>query len=100
MDHPKIARVVWDGWNTEHVAKHGVSPEEAEQVLAGETISEDTYKQRLLVIGSTKSGRILTVIVGRVPYTSEDWYVFSARPASRKERAIYRQIQVDLEQGS
>ena len=31
----KIRAVVWDDWNEEHIARHGVEVEEVEEVLAG-----------------------------------------------------------------
>ena len=48
-----------------------------------------TYKQRLQYIGPTSDGRMLSVVVGAVPERSFVYYVFSARPASRKERGLY-----------
>ncbi|WP_211328208.1 hypothetical protein [Thermodesulfitimonas autotrophica] len=30
----KIARFRWDTWNINHIAKHGVRPEEAEEVFS------------------------------------------------------------------
>jgi hypothetical protein len=31
----QIKVVVWDEWNEEHIANHGVVPEEVEEVLVG-----------------------------------------------------------------
>lgn len=85
----RIDRLVWDDWNREHLTKHGVSPEEVEEVVAGEPLVRETYKQRLLLIGSNLSGRMLTVILGPVPGQPHAYYPFSARPASRRERRLY-----------
>jgi uncharacterized DUF497 family protein len=92
MSLPSSAdRLVWDDWNREHVAKHGVSPDEAEEVVAGDPIFRAGYKGRLVVTGPTVAGRMLTVVVGPVPHEPSAFYVFSARPASRRERGEYRQ---------
>jgi uncharacterized DUF497 family protein len=86
-----VARLYWDDWNRDHIAKHAVLPGEAEEVIAGRPMVRDTYKQRLLLIGPTLAGRILTVVAGPVPSQPGIYYVFSARPASRKERRAYEQ---------
>jgi uncharacterized DUF497 family protein len=87
----RIDRLYWDDWNREHIAKHAVLPEEAEEVVAGFPIVSETYKQRLQLIGLTLAGRMLSVVAGPVPDEPSFYYVFSARPASRKERRFYAQ---------
>jgi uncharacterized DUF497 family protein len=83
---PHLDRLVWDDWNRDHIAKHAVLPEEAEEVVAGEPAVRDTDKQRLQLIGPTLAGRILTVVIGPVPNQPGAFSAFSARPASRSER--------------
>lgn len=89
-----IDHLVWDDWNREHIAKHHVLPEEAEEVIASSPVVQETYKQRYQVLGPTFSGRMLSVIFGPVPNHLHVYYVFSARPASRAERRIF-----DLQKG-
>jgi uncharacterized DUF497 family protein len=48
----------------------------------------ETYNDRLRVIGLTGGGDILTVILA--PESDGVYYVVTARPASRKERQLYR----------
>ena len=88
-----IDRLEWDDWNTDHLAKHGVTPQQAAEVIAGASIARETYKGRLQVIGPTQHGVMLSVVVGPVPDQPGSYYVFSARPASRKERAFYQHQQ-------
>ncbi len=88
---PHIDRLVWDAWNRDHIAKHGVRSEEVEEVVAGEPIYRQSYKQRLAVTGPTIAGRMLTVILGAAPDQPSTYYVFSARPASREDRGEYQQ---------
>ena len=89
MDAVRIASLIWDDWNREHVRKHGVSIESIESVLAGDPIAFPSYKDRLLMIGPDSDGNVRAVIIGQVPKSDGSWYVFSARPASRKERQRY-----------
>jgi uncharacterized DUF497 family protein len=88
---PSIDRLHWDDWNRDHIAKHAVLPEEAEEVIAGRPRVNETDKQRLQLVGSTFAGRMLSIVVGAVPDRPGVYYVFSARPASRKERRTYEQ---------
>lgn len=85
-DHLGITALFWDDWNREHIGKHHVTTEEAEEAVFSEAVVTPTYKDRFQVIGPTSSGRVLSVIVGQVPGQPGRYYVFSARPASRKER--------------
>jgi uncharacterized DUF497 family protein len=56
----------WDKHNQRHLARHGISQSEAEDVLSGNhVLLEDEIvgdEQRWIAIGSTRAGRILTVV--------------------------------------
>jgi len=86
---PLIGHLAWDDWNRDHIAKHGVTPDEAEDVALADPAVRKTYKNRLQLIGPTTAARLLTVIIGPAPDQAGVWYVFSARPASRPERRYY-----------
>ncbi len=89
----RIDRLDWDDWNREHISKHDVLPEEAEEAVAGSPVFRETYKQRYQALGPTLAGRMLSVILGQVPNRAHVFYVFSARSASRAERRIYLELQ-------
>lgn len=86
-----VLDLVWDKWNTPHVRKHGSSREEVDLVCFGRPVRyKESYKNRTILIGPGFGGRLMTVIVGPVPDAAVGYYyTFSARPASRKERAYY-----------
>ena len=88
---PEVERLDWDGWNTEHIAKHGITREQVEEAIAGDTVARATRKNRVLVLGPTQAGRLLAVVLGPVPDEPGAYYTFSARPASRQERRYYRE---------
>lgn len=90
-DRASLDHLHWDEWNRDHIAKHGVLPEEVEEVVAGLPAVSETYKQRLQLVGPTVAGRMLAIVVGAVPGRPGTYYVFNARPASRKERRMYEQ---------
>ena len=67
----RIASLIWDDWNREHVRKHGISIESIESVLAGQPIALPAYKDRLLVIGPDSDGNMRAVVIGQVPRSKE-----------------------------
>lgn len=83
-----VRRLVWDPWNVAHIARHKVSPEEVDEACHGEYIVRQGHTGRLLIIGPTKSKRILAVVLACK--TIHVYYVVTARPADRKERLIYQ----------
>ena len=82
----------WNDWNEEHVAKHGVSPEEAQRVIeaARSPFPRMIEEDKRLVWGRGKGGRLLQVIF----FIDEDdfVYVIHARPLTEKEKGRFRRI--------
>ncbi len=84
-----IHQLIWDEWNVGHISRHGVSPEEVEEMCRGEHIALQSYGGRLMLLGMARS-RILAAVLG--PQETEGaFYVVTARTASKKERRFYRQ---------
>ena len=56
----------WDADNLKHIARHSVTPEEAEQAVLIEPLEADVQphekEERVLCFGRAKSGRLLTVL--------------------------------------
>ena len=84
-----VRRLVWDNWNVNHIARHQVTPEEVEQVCHALHVVRESYKDRLLMIGPTRSGRMLAVVLD--PEGDDVYYVVTARVADRRERRIYQE---------
>ena len=85
-----IRRLIWDKWNVAHIAHHDVIPDEVEEVCHGEYIVREGYKRRVMLIGPTKTERILAVVLD--PEEEKGmYYVVTARPADREERRIYQE---------
>ncbi len=51
-----LNRLIWDAWNVEHIARHGVTPEEVYVVCQGQIIVRQTYEARLMVLALTRRG--------------------------------------------
>lgn len=58
-----VKELVWDDWNKEHIAKHGVSTGEIEEVCHGVYITIVSYRKRIQLLGRTKKGRELMIIL-------------------------------------
>lgn len=80
----------WNDWNIDHIAEHGISPEEAEYVVenASQPYPDMIGDGKALVIGRTSAGEYLQVI-----FIFDDdgtVYVIHARPLTDKEKRRYR----------
>lgn len=83
----EVRRLVWDPWNIGHIQRHRVTPREVEEACHGDPLVQQSREGRLALVGPTGAGRMLTVILDLLIDGSH--YVVTARPASRKERALY-----------
>lgn len=79
---------IWEEWNIDHIARHGVEPFEAEEVGSRPRYVE-RWKERYLAWGSTIEGRFLLVVYVRRP---EGRYVISARDMEEGEKRRVRRL--------
>lgn len=82
----------WNEWNLEHVAAHGVRPEEAEHIVEGAArpFPMQPEKDKYLVWGRGDGGRLLQVI-----YLLDDdgtAYLIHSRELTRREKGRYRRM--------
>jgi uncharacterized protein len=82
----------WDEANVEHIARHGVTIEEAEESLTdsrrvGASAFQVEGEHRRAVIGATADGRLLFVVYTR---RKRKVRVITARDATQSERRRYR----------
>lgn len=81
----------WNAWNIGHVAAHGVSPEEAEEVVLNARPPYPSYEGngKFLVRGQTDAGRFLQVVYVVDP-DGRTLYVIHARPLTESEKRQLR----------
>jgi uncharacterized DUF497 family protein len=82
----------WDEANEEHIARHGVTPEEAEEALTdSRRVGAPAYntegEQRRAYLGATDDGRVLFVVYTR---RRSKLRVVAARDATSAQRRRYR----------
>ncbi len=84
----KIEKIIWDAWNTSHIAKHGVSMQEVEKALSDlYVVYLPTYNGRILALGRSEM-RLLAIIL--VEESEREFYIITAQDMSKKERKVYR----------
>ena len=80
----------WDEANLDHIARHGVSREEAEQVILNDPVDgwrqHQDGEERFMQIGVTNAMRVLVVIV---TWRGDLVRVVSAFPAPLGLRSFY-----------
>ena len=89
----EIREFVWPPDRIDHIAQHGVTPEEVEQVCFGHPLVQRAVSQGenpvYYILGQTDEGRYLFCVVIRFP--DGKGYPVTARLMSDKEKRRYRQ---------
>ena len=88
-DEITTEKLNWNPRNVEHIARHEVAPNEVEEVCLSRFIFWQSYGGRFMVVGRTLAERTLAVVLE--PDDNGMYYVVTARPASRRERRLYRE---------
>lgn len=81
-----IDDLIWDGFNTSHIKKHDVNQSEIYQACRIQLKILLVKNNRILLIGLTKTNRLLSIILDLVK--NKSYYVVSARDSSRVERRL------------
>jgi uncharacterized protein len=79
----------WDKDNIDHIARHQVDPDEAEEVFDSKYYLSKTWGGRYIALGQTASGRYLTCVFekGTQPGFVR---VVTAREMVERERKLYK----------
>ena len=82
----------WDAANIEHLGRHKITPQEAEEAILLDSLESDlqphAHEDRVLCFGRTAKGRLLTII-----YTvrGEAIRVVTGYPMTKQQQRIYFQ---------
>lgn len=82
-----IRELIWDTWNEDHIARHGVEPEEVEEAVRNDPYVTRQRNKTYGLICRTDDGRLLMVILA--PQGGDIYFVVTARDANREERRLY-----------
>ena len=85
-----VKKFEWDEVNIAHIARHNISPDEVEDVCLGRPVIKEGHENRLFLIGSTKQGRLLTVIL-KPKETEAEYRPITAYDASKTSIRMYQE---------
>jgi len=85
----RIKDFAWDERNINHIAKHGVDPEEAEEACEGTCVVRKGKGNVLHIYGQTEDGRYLFVVARRLE--GGVLRVITVRDMTMREKRTYRQ---------
>jgi hypothetical protein len=88
----RIQEFVWPDERVEHIAEHGITPEEVEQVCFGEPLvlraKSEGENPVYYVLGETHHGRYLFCVI--IQFPDGKGYPVTARLMARNEKRRYR----------
>lgn len=79
----RIEGFAWDAQNEEHIARHGVEPEEVEEAFLGRKMLLRAREGRYILLGRAASGRYLLVAFTLSARVAR---VITARDLTRSEK--------------
>jgi len=87
----EIREFIWSDDRVDHIARHGVQPEEVEEVCFGKALVQrgrsSGQNPVYYVLGQTSSGRYILSVVIQFPHGKG--YAVTARPMTQKEKERY-----------
>ncbi len=88
----RIREFVWTQDNIDHIARHGVSPHEVEEVCMGRPwvrrVKSEGQNPVYYVRGQTAAGRYLSCLL--IHLADGKGYAITARPMTEREKQQYR----------
>lgn len=86
-----IEELIIESDREEHIARHKIIIEEVSEIISGNYVYIKGKLQRWLLIGKTKKGRFLTVIVG-TRKKKNIYGLVTARPSRKEEKSFYQEF--------
>lgn len=84
----RIKRLLWDETNVEHIATHGVTPDQVEEVCFSRPVLLKSRAGTRLALGQTVAGEYLFVVLRLEDSGSAR--CITARPMTTTEKRLYR----------
>ena len=88
----KIHELIWPEDRIVHIARHGIQPEEVEEVCFSRAFVQRTKSEGenpvFYVLGQTLAGRYLLCVV--IQFPDNKGYPITARPMTDKEKRLYK----------
>jgi uncharacterized DUF497 family protein len=86
-----IRLLIWNTWNEKHIIRHGVIPEEVEEVTQhNPLIQRGKIRNRVVLVGETNEERLLVVVLQN--RGGGNYYPVTAYDASAKDTVLYHRL--------
>ena len=82
----RIKKLKWDKRNILHIARHGITVKDVEDVCSGRHIARKV-KNRYLIYGETEARRYIFIVLEK---TEDNFRPITARDMSESEKKIYK----------
>lgn len=86
----RIKELIIEKDRPEHIAKHKIKIAEVKEVVSGDYVYIKSREDRWLLIGKTKPGKFLTIVIGERT-EPETYGLVTARPSRKEEREFYQE---------
>ncbi len=87
----QIHELIWPADRIDHIARHGIQPQEVEEVCFGEALVQRAKSRGrnpvYYLLGQTSAGRHLFCVV--IQFPNGKGFPVTARPMTRKEKRRY-----------
>ena len=91
----KIQQIIWPEDRIEHIARHGITPEEVEEVCFGRAFVQRAKSEGVnplyYVLGQTDAGRYLFCVI--IQFPDKNGYPITARLMTDAERRRFQKWQ-------
>jgi len=89
----KIREIIWPESQVDHIARHGVTPKEVEEVCFGQSLVQRAKSEGenpvYYLLGQTLAGRYVFCVV--IQFPDGNGYTVTARPMTEKEKHRFKQ---------
>jgi uncharacterized DUF497 family protein len=86
-----IRCLIWNTWNEKHIIRHGVIPDEVEEVCQHKPlVQRGKIRNRVLLIGETTEQRLLAVVLEN--RGGGNYYPVTAYDASDADTVLYERL--------
>ena len=87
-----VQQLIWPDDRIEHIARHGVTPQEVEEVCFGKSLVKRTKSEGenpvYYIYGKTRSGRFLFCVI--IAFPDGNGFPITAREMTEKEKSRFR----------
>ena len=77
-----------------HIAKHNVNLDEVIEIVSGDYVYIQGKIRRWILIGKTRNGRFLSIIVGK-RVQKNTYGLVTARPSRKEEKSFYQKVTIE-----